>query len=115
MKVLKAIVSAIACILIVGGVIVFLVTVAYNLNTLKIILADPVVQASISILLRLLYCVAAVLVGFIFLTIAVRIGVSIRAKEKEQRKKDYKRRKEEEWEEEKEELLKGYSEDELKG
>ena len=106
MKVLKSIVSTIAWILIIGGLLVFLVTVAYNHNTLQIIFSDPIVQASLTILVRLLYCVAAVLVGLVFMTIALRIGYNIRTKEREQRKVDAKRRKEEKWEEEKEELLK---------
>ena len=115
MKVLKTIVSAIAAILILGGLIMFAVTVAYNHNTLQIIFSDPIVQASLNILTRLLYCIIAVLVGLIFLTIALRIGVSIRSKEREQKKKDFKRRKEEKWEDEKEELLKEYSDEELNG
>ena len=111
LKILKTIVSAIAWTLILGGVLVFLVTVAYNHNTLQIIFSDPIVQASLTILVRLLYCVGAILIGLIFLTIAVKIGFSIRSKEREQKKIEAKRRKEEKWEEEKEELLKDVDEE----
>ncbi len=106
MKVLKTVFSAIAWVLILGGALVFLVTVAYNHSTLQIIFADPVVKASLVILVRLLYCIGAVLLGLVFLAIAMKISFSIRSKEREQKKLDAKRRKEEEWEEEKAELLK---------
>ena len=114
MKVIKAIVNTIACILIFGGLLVFLVTIAYNHSTLQIILADPVVQASLSILIRLFYCILAIILGFVFLLISLKIGAGIRSKERKKRKLDHERRKEEKWEEEKEELLKGYSEEDLK-
>ena len=113
MKILKSLFSIIAWVLILGGLVVFLVTVSYNHNTLQIIFADPVVQASLSILVRLLYCIAAMLLGLVFLTIAMQVGISIWSKEREQRKIDAKRRKEEKWEEEKEELLKDIKDDNL--
>ncbi len=110
MKVLKSIISLIAWVLILGGLLVFVMTALYNRTTLQIIFADPVVQASFNILLRLLYCVIAFLIGLIFLVIALRINFNIKAKEREQRKQEEKRRKEEEWEEERKELLKEYGE-----
>ena len=74
MKVIKAIVNTIACILIFGGLLVFLVTIAYNHSTLQIIFADPVVQASLSILIRLFYCILAIILGFVFLLISLNAG-----------------------------------------
>ena len=96
MKVLKKIISGIAWLLILGGAIVFVVTFLYNRNALSLILSEAIVQASLRIIIKLLICVGAVLLGLILLTLSLRIGINIRVRNRERRKMEAQKQKEQE-------------------
>ena len=94
MKNLKKIISAIAWILILGGTLAFFIVFLNNRVTLGMILSNPAVQASIIIFIKMLCCIGAVILGFVFLTLSLKMGLSIRAKEREKKKLEVQEKKE---------------------
>ena len=86
MKVFKKIISAISWILILGGTLAFFVVFLNNRVTISMILSSSIVQASLVIFVKMLCCIGAVILGFVFLTLSLKMGLSIRAKEREKRK-----------------------------
>ena len=86
MKVIKKILSVLAWVLIIGGIAAGAAIYAMNKSALTLAMKEPAVQASLKIILRILACAGAVLIGLILLTLSLRIGLSIRSKEKEKEK-----------------------------
>jgi len=86
MKVIKKVLYVIAWALIAGGALAFLFILVYNRTTLTVMFADPAVQASARIFLKLLICALIVLVGLVILSVALRVGIGIRAKERDRKR-----------------------------
>lgn len=86
MKVIKAIFSWLSLILILMGAGLIAVKYFTNRSLFVALLAEPMVKQSLGIIEVMLYGLAAVVLGLIFLAIAMRIGGSIRSKEKAEAK-----------------------------
>ena len=86
MKILKAIFSWLSLILILMGAGLIAVKYFTNRSLLAALLAEPMVKQSLGVIEVMLYGLAAVVLGLIFLVIAMRIGGSIRSKEKAEAK-----------------------------
>ncbi len=86
MKILKAIFSWLSLILILMGAGLIAVKYFTNRSLFAALLAEPMVKQSLGIIEVMLYGLAAVVLGLIFLVIAMRIGGSIRSKEKAEAK-----------------------------
>ena len=86
MKVLKAIFSWLSLILILMGAGLIAVKYFTNRSLFAALLAEPMVKQSLGVIEVMLYGLAAVVLGLIFLAIAMRIGGSIRSKEKAEAK-----------------------------
>ncbi len=86
MKILKAIFSWLSLILILMGAGLIAVKYFTNRSLFAALLAEPMVKQSLGVIEVMLYGLAAVVLGLIFLAIAMCIGGSIRSKEKAEAK-----------------------------
>ncbi len=86
MKVLQKILSWLSLILIVLGAGLIIFKYLTNKSLFTALLAEPMVRQSLGIIQVMLYGVAAIFLGLIFLTLAMKIGGSIRSKEKAEAK-----------------------------
>jgi Na+-transporting methylmalonyl-CoA/oxaloacetate decarboxylase gamma subunit len=86
MKILQKILAWLSLILILGGAGVILFKYLTNKSLFSALLAEPMVRQSLGIIQVMLYGLAAVFIGLVLLTLAMKIGGSIRSKEKAEAK-----------------------------
>ena len=86
MKILQKILAWLSLILILGGAGVILFKYLTNKSLFAALLAEPMVRQSLGIIQVMLYGLAAVFIGLVLLTLAMKIGGSIRSKEKAEAK-----------------------------
>jgi len=88
LKIIKKILSALAWLLIIAGLVAGGTIYLMNQSALNLALQEPAVQASLRIIIQILLCAAAVFVGRILLSASLKLSGYIRGKEREKEKQE---------------------------
>ncbi|MBQ1382633.1 MAG: OadG family protein [Solobacterium sp.] len=95
LKIIKKILSALAWLLIIAGLVAGGTIYLMNQSALNLALQEPAVQASLRIIIQILLCAAAVFVGLILLSASLKLSGYIRGKEREKEKQEKEKEKQE--------------------